>query len=61
MGFNYKRALGEPLTLLIKEMIESKKPINSNLNANLMLKMSDIAKDKVAYSRFCELTELENI
>ena len=37
IGFNYKQAIDEPLTLLTKKAIESKIPMNSNTNVNFVL------------------------
>ncbi len=59
VGFNFKQAIGEPLTVLIKRMIESKTPTNdaeqrrlSTLNSNLSI---EISKDKEAYERLMVL------
>lgn len=59
VGFNFKQAIGEPLTILIKRMIESKTPANdaeqrrlSTLNSNLSI---EISKDKEAYERLMVL------
>ena len=59
VGFNFKQAIGEPLTTLVKRMIESKTPINdieqrklSTLNSNLSI---EISKDKGAYERLMKL------
>ena len=32
IGFNYKQAIGEPLTLLLRKTIESKMPVDSEIN-----------------------------
>ena len=37
IGFNYKQAIGEPLTVLLRKIIESKIPMDSNTNANYVL------------------------
>ncbi|WP_182103164.1 hypothetical protein [Niallia taxi] len=37
LGFNFKRAIGEPLTELVRELINSKKPITPEDNYDLLL------------------------
>ena len=61
VGFNFKQAVGEPLTTLIKRVIESKIPINdielrrlSVLNSNLSI---EISRDKEAYERLMRLID----
>lgn len=61
VGFNFKQAVGEPLTTLIKCVIESKIPINdielrrlSVLNSNLSI---EISRDKEAYERLMRLID----
>ena len=56
IGFNYKKAIGEPLTLLLKKAIESKIPTDAQTNANYILAMARIAQDEEATKRFCQLT-----
>ena len=56
IGFNYKQAIGEPLTLLTKKAIESKIPMDSNTNANFVLAMANLAKDEKATKRYYQLT-----
>ena len=56
IGFNYKQAIGEPLTLLLRKAIESKIPMDSKTNANYVLAMATLAKDKEATKRYYELT-----
>lgn len=59
VGFNFKQAVGEPLTLLIRRLIESKMPINDAelkrlnvINSNLSI---EIAKDEAATNRLMKL------
>lgn len=59
IGFNFKQAIGEPLTSLIRRLIESKMPINDAelrrlnvINSNLSI---EIAKDEVATNRLMKL------
>lgn len=56
IGFNYKKAIGEPLTLLLKKIIESKIPMDSQTNANYVLAMANLAQDEVAMKRYLQLT-----
>lgn len=56
IGFNYKQAIGEPLTLFLRKAIESKIPMDSKTNANYVLAMATLAKDKEATKRYYELT-----
>ena len=56
IGFNYKKAIGEPLTLLLKQAIESKMPMDSQTNANYILAMARIAQDEESTKRFYALT-----
>lgn len=55
LGFNYKKAIGEPLTNLLKVFIESKMPTDNKTNFEYILKMLDIAKDKEATERYLKL------
>lgn len=59
IGFNYKQAIGEPLTLLLRKIIESKIPMDPKTNVNYALAMANIAKDKEATMRFYHLTNQE--
>lgn len=59
IGFNYKQAIGEPLTLLLKKIIESKVPMDSNLNANYVLAMATLANSEEAMKRYYQLTGQE--
>ncbi len=59
VGFNFKQAVGEPLTLLIRRLIESKTPINDAelkrlnvINSNLSI---EVAKDEAATNRLMKL------
>ena len=56
LGFNYKKAIGEPLTNLLKGFIESKMPTDNKINSEYILKMLEIAKDKEATERYLKLT-----
>ena len=56
LGFNYKKAIGEPLTMLLKKNIEAKIPIDQTLNSKLMLSLSNLALDKDATERYFEIT-----
>lgn len=55
LGFNYKRAIGEPLTLLLQKIIESKIPVDSTLNNQWALAMTKLALDKEATKRYYNL------
>ena len=61
LGFNYKRAIGEPLTLLLQKIIESKIPADSTINSQWALAMTNIALDKEATKRYYKLIGKENI
>lgn len=59
IGFNFKQAIGEPLTTLIGKMIQSKMPIEDAelkrlnvINSNLSI---EISKDEAAYHRLMKL------
>ena len=56
VGFNYKQAIGEPLTLLLKKVIESKIPMDSITNAQYILSMAKLAQDEEATQRYLKLT-----
>jgi len=56
LGFNYKKAIGEPLTLLLKKVIESKIPTDSAINSKWALNMAEIALDEEATKRYYKLT-----
>jgi hypothetical protein len=55
LGFNYKRAIGEPLTLLVQKTIESKIPTDSKINSQWALAMTNIALDEEATKRYYKL------
>lgn len=59
IGFNFKQAIGEPLTTLIGKMIQSKMPIEDAelkklnvINSNLSI---EISKDEAGYHRLMKL------
>lgn len=56
IGFNYKQAIGDPLTLLIQKTIESKIPTDSKINAEYVLAMANLALDENATNRYFKLT-----
>ena len=58
LGFNYKKAIGEPLTNLLKRVIESKMPSDVETNTKFALKIADIATDENSTNRYLQLTGL---
>lgn len=59
IGFNYKKAIGEPLTRLMGSFIESKVTKKPELEIDqnqALLAMMDLAKDEKAFNRFKEIT-----
>lgn len=56
IGFNYKQAIGEPLTLLLRKTIEAKIPVDSKMNKVYSLAMASIATDAESTKRFYQLT-----
>lgn len=56
IGFNYKQAIGEPLTLLARKSIESKIPMDSKVNIEYVLAMANLAKDAESTKRYFQLT-----
>ena len=56
LGFNYKRAIGEPLTALLQKTIESKIPANSTTNQKMQLAIIELVKDPEAAKRYEILT-----
>jgi hypothetical protein len=59
IGFNFKRAIGEPLTLLVQKLITAKVPQDpqvqlelNKLNAALSLEVAKIAQDQAASERW---------
>ena len=62
LGFNYKAAIGEPLTLMLKNFILSKvtEPDSvMTLHKIVTPEMVEILKDKTAYENFKEITGIE--
>lgn len=59
LGFNYKKAIGEPLTNLLKRVIESKMPSDMETNAKFALKIAEIATDEDSTKRYLQLTKLD--
>ena len=61
LGFNYKAAIGEPLTLMLRNYILTKVPEPDQLkNFERMItpQMVEILKDENAYTNFKELTSI---
>lgn len=56
LGFNYKKAVGEPLTSLLQKTIESKIPIDPVMNQKFQLAIIELAKDSEALARYEILT-----
>lgn len=56
IGFNYKQAIGEPLTLLLRKFIEAQTPMDPKTNANYALAMATLATDIEATKRYYQLT-----
>ena len=52
LGFNYKRAIGEPLTVLLQKTIESKIPADSSEAQRTNLLALEIIKDPEASKRY---------
>lgn len=52
LGFNYKRAIGEPLTLVLQKWIESKVPVDPNEAQRANLVAMEIIKDPEAWRRY---------
>ena len=62
LGFNYKAAIGEPLTLMLKNFILSKvaEPDSvMTLHKIVTPEMVEILKDQTAYKNFKEITGIE--
>lgn len=62
LGFNFKKAIGEPLTTLVSQLIGSKAPTSPDaaaqaqrLSLELQLATTALAQDEVAYERFRNL------
>lgn len=63
LGFNFKQAIGMPLTRLLADYISSQSPIGEQRDMQrdmlaLQLKMMEIARDREAYERYLRLMEL---
>lgn len=52
LGFNYKRAVGEPLTVLLQKTIESKIPADPSIAQRTNLVAMEIIKDPEASKRY---------
>ena len=52
LGFNYKRALGEPLTVLLQKTIEAKTPADPTIAQRTNLVAMEIIKDPEASKRY---------
>lgn len=62
LGFNFKSAIGEPLTELVKEFILSQKPVNNDMSFEIQkiaaqkdIEFYKLLQDGAAYERFKEL------
>lgn len=62
LGFNFKQAIGEPLTALVAQLIGSKMPASPDaaaqaqrLSLELQLATTSLAQDEAAYERFRSL------
>lgn len=60
LGFNFKQAIGVPLTRLLSDYISSQSPTAKKQNAqheflSLQLKMMEIAQDPESYERYLHL------
>lgn len=61
VGFNYKKAIGEPLTHFVCNFIESKiqKETEDQVNHDAIIQtMAELSKDENAFKRFKELANL---
>lgn len=62
LGFNYKSAIGEPLTLMLRNFILSKVAEPDSLNAFQKVitpEMVEILKDSTAYDNFKQITGID--
>lgn len=48
LGFNFRKAIGEPLTILLEKLILSKLPMDASLQAEIQLEMLKSARDPAA-------------
>ena len=58
LGFNYKQAIGDPLTMILRNFILSKVPTSDNtevIHKMITPEMVEILKNKYAYDNFKEL------
>ena len=55
LGFSYKKAIGEPLTLLLQKVIESKIPMDYKTNADYVINMAKLAQSEEATKRYYQL------
>lgn len=58
LGFNYKQAIGDPLTMILRNFILSKVPTSDNtevIHKMITPEMAEILKNKNAYDNFKEL------
>lgn len=65
VGFNFKRALGEPLTVLVQKFIATQIPADpttaaetNRLNAETAAGLLSIAQDEAAAERFKEVMRI---
>lgn len=66
LGFNFKKAIGEPLTIFVRDLVLSKKPVNSELDYQLALlreqrgiELLKVMQDKEAYQRLKEFNKMD--
>ena len=59
LGFNYKSAIGEPLTLMLRNFILSKIDDNEAIKKVVTSEMVEILKDETAYKNFKQFTGIE--
>lgn len=59
LGFNYKKAVGEPLTVLLQKTIESKLPPDPALKQKLQLAIIELAGDAEASKRYEAITGMK--
>ncbi|MGC7560804.1 hypothetical protein ACPEEL_11775 [Pasteurella sp. PK-2025] len=48
LGFNFRKAIGEPLTILLEKIILSKLPVDPAVQTELQLELFKVIKDPVA-------------
>lgn len=58
LGFNYKAAIGAPLTLLLQRLILSKMPQQPAFKDVLTSDLVEVLKNKVAFENFKEMTSM---